>query len=130
MTNNILPKLIGNFKNYILIGFVAIFATSCYSVTTSSYSDREFKEKKYNKICIYSYDENLVFRSILEKTIRYTNTANATADRLNPKSMYFFVLIISVLESVDQNTQNYANQSIWDWIEYLQIDAKISLWSI
>ncbi len=69
MTNNILPKLIGNFKNYILIGFVAIFATSCYSVTTSSYSDREFKEKKYNKICIYSYDENLVFRSILEKTM-------------------------------------------------------------
>lgn len=69
MTNNILPKLIGNFKNFILIGFVAIFATSCYSVTTSSYSDREFKEKKYNKICIYSYDENLVFRSILEKTM-------------------------------------------------------------
>ncbi|MEZ4724002.1 MAG: hypothetical protein R2863_05040 [Candidatus Kapaibacterium sp.] len=67
MTNNILPKLIGNFKNYILIGFIAIFATSCYSVTTSSYSDREFKEKKYNKICIYSYDKNLVYRSLLEE---------------------------------------------------------------
>jgi hypothetical protein len=69
MTNNILPKLVGDYKNLILIALVSVFTTSCYSVTTSSYSDKEFKKKKYNKICVYSHDENLVYRSILEKTM-------------------------------------------------------------
>lgn len=67
MITKIINRRIGNYKKIILIALVSVLATSCYSVTTSSYSDREFKGKKYNKICIYSYDKNLVYRSLLEE---------------------------------------------------------------
>jgi hypothetical protein len=69
MTNNILPKLVGNYKNFILIALVSVIATSCYSVSVSSYTDNEFKGKKYNKIFVYSEDENFVHRTSLEKTL-------------------------------------------------------------
>lgn len=69
MTNNILPKLVGNYKNFILIALVSVIVSSCYSVSVSSYSDNEFKGKKYNKIFVYSEDENFVHRSLLEKTL-------------------------------------------------------------
>lgn len=69
MISTIPIKLIGSYKNIILLLIVSTLVTSCYSITTSSYSDKEFKRKKYNKICVYSFEENLVFRSILEKTM-------------------------------------------------------------
>ena len=69
MKTNILSTLKGNYKSLVLVILVALFTTSCISIDTSSYSDREFKKKKYNRICVYSLDENLVYRSLLERTI-------------------------------------------------------------
>ena len=69
MITKIINKTIGNYKNIILIALVSVLSTSCYTVSVSSYSDNEFKGKKYNKIIVYSEDENFVHRSILEKTL-------------------------------------------------------------
>lgn len=49
MITKIINRRIGNYKNIILIALVSVLATSCYTVTTSSYSDREFKGKNITK---------------------------------------------------------------------------------
>ncbi|PKL81139.1 MAG: hypothetical protein CVV25_01490 [Ignavibacteriae bacterium HGW-Ignavibacteriae-4] len=69
MISTIPIKLIGNYRNMFLLLLVSFLTTSCYSVSTSSYSDQEFKRKKYNMICVYSYDDNFVHRSLLEQTM-------------------------------------------------------------
>lgn len=53
---------------YILLSAIVIsFLQSCVSLDTTSYSDPSFASKPYKKICVYSIDVNLNYRSALEK---------------------------------------------------------------
>lgn len=50
---------------------VSITVTSCVSIKTTSYSDPDFIAKKYNNVCIYSVDQNLNRRALLEEVFVY-----------------------------------------------------------
>lgn len=67
MKTNILSKLSNNYKNLMLIVTLSIVATSCVSIETTSYTDPDFINKKYSKFCVYSVEQNLNRRALIEK---------------------------------------------------------------
>ncbi|MEZ4724001.1 MAG: hypothetical protein R2863_05035 [Candidatus Kapaibacterium sp.] len=67
MKTNILSKLSNNYKNLMLIVTLSIVATSCVSIETTSYTDPDFINKKYSKFCVYSVEQNLNRRALVER---------------------------------------------------------------
>lgn len=67
MKTNILSDLKSNYKNLLLIVLVSVIATSCVSIETTSYSDPDFINKKYAKFCVYSVEQNLNRRALIER---------------------------------------------------------------
>lgn len=50
-----------------MIIVLSIVATSCVSIETTSYSDPDFISKKFDKFCIYSVEQNLNRRALIER---------------------------------------------------------------
>lgn len=67
MKSNLLSPKINNSKNLFLIFLLSIVATSCVSIETTSYTDPDFINKKYSKFCVYSVEQNLNRRALIEK---------------------------------------------------------------
>lgn len=67
MKSNLLSPKINNSTNLILIFLLSIVATSCVSIETTSYTDPDFINKKYAKFCVYSVEQNLNRRALIEK---------------------------------------------------------------
>lgn len=67
MKSNLQSKLKSNYKNLILLLLVSVVATSCVSIETTSYTDPDFINKKYAKFCVYSVEQNLNRRALIEK---------------------------------------------------------------
>ncbi len=67
MKSNLLSPKINYSKNLFLIFLLSIVATSCVSIETTSYTDPDFINKKYAKFCVYSVEQNLNRRALIEK---------------------------------------------------------------
>jgi len=67
VNTNILSKLLSKYKNLALLVLLAVIATSCVSIETTSYSDPDFTNKKYSKFCVYSVEQNLNKRALIER---------------------------------------------------------------
>ncbi len=67
MKSNLQSKLKSNYKNLILLILVSVVATSCVSIETTSYTDPDFVNKKYAKFCVYSVEQNLNRRALVER---------------------------------------------------------------
>ncbi|MER3329750.1 MAG: hypothetical protein RIF34_09255, partial [Candidatus Kapaibacterium sp.] len=55
------------YTNLILIVVLSVVATSCVSIETTSYTDPDFINKKYAKFCVYSIEQNLNRRALIER---------------------------------------------------------------
>lgn len=53
-------------KSFLSILIISVVITSCVSIETTSYSDPDFISKQYTNICIYSVEQNLNRRSMIE----------------------------------------------------------------
>jgi|APTNR8051073442_1049403.scaffolds.fasta_scaffold03838_2 hypothetical protein len=60
-------KILTKYKSLILLIVISVVATSCVSIETTSYSDPDFINKKYSKFCIYSVEQNLNKRALIER---------------------------------------------------------------
>ncbi|PKL81138.1 MAG: hypothetical protein CVV25_01485 [Ignavibacteriae bacterium HGW-Ignavibacteriae-4] len=67
MNANLQSKLKNKYNNLVLLILVSVVATSCVSIETTSYSDPDFTNKKYAKFCIYSVEQNLNRRALVER---------------------------------------------------------------
>jgi hypothetical protein len=67
MKTNILSQTKNNYRNLLLILVLSVVATSCVSIETTSYTDPDFINKKYAKFCVYSVEQNLNRRALVER---------------------------------------------------------------
>lgn len=67
MKTNILSQQKYNYKNLLLMVILSVVATSCVSIETTSYTDPDFINKKYAKFCVYSVEQNLNRRALIER---------------------------------------------------------------
>lgn len=66
MKTIVLFKMNKIIKSTLLLFVFALILQSCVSIDTTSYSDPDFMGKQYNKLCVYSVDQNLNKRKLIE----------------------------------------------------------------
>ncbi|MCX6147338.1 MAG: hypothetical protein NTW25_08830 [Candidatus Kapabacteria bacterium] len=54
------------YNTYLMLALLSIVLASCATTKTTSYSDPDFRGKKFNSICVYAEVEDLEMRKTLE----------------------------------------------------------------